>query len=116
LLFCLFAGSGHGNTAIVVPSERYPLIVGDLYQVFDTSDLPDGAVNLVTGIRPNSSRPSRNTMTRWNLVFRRRGQRSRRQGSFHQNLKQGVHQRGRAIDWFDAASKAKGRLFLGTRK
>src|SRR5205823_1324348 len=38
-----------GNTAVVVPSETYPLIVGDLYQVFDTSDLPSGAINIVTG-------------------------------------------------------------------
>src|SRR5205807_5808207 len=38
-----------GNTAVVVPSETFPLIVGDLYQVFDTSDLPSGAVNIVTG-------------------------------------------------------------------
>jgi aldehyde dehydrogenase (NAD+) len=29
-----------GNSAVVVPSETYPLIVGDLYQIFDTSDLP----------------------------------------------------------------------------
>ena len=27
----------------------YPLITGDLYQLFDTSDLPGGALNLVTG-------------------------------------------------------------------
>ena len=38
-----------GNTVIAVPSETYPLITGDLYQLFDTSDLPGGAVNIVTG-------------------------------------------------------------------
>ncbi len=38
-----------GNTVVAVPSESYPLIAGDLYQVFETSDLPAGAVNLVTG-------------------------------------------------------------------
>ena len=38
-----------GNTVVAVPSETYPLIAGDLYQVFDTSDLPGGAVNIVTG-------------------------------------------------------------------
>ncbi|MGA1984707.1 MAG: aldehyde dehydrogenase family protein [Candidatus Sulfotelmatobacter sp.] len=38
-----------GNTVIAVPSERFPLITGDLYQLFDTSDLPGGAVNIVTG-------------------------------------------------------------------
>src|SRR5439155_23295473 len=38
-----------GNTVVVVPSETYPLITGDIYQLFDTSDLPGGAVNIVTG-------------------------------------------------------------------
>jgi aldehyde dehydrogenase (NAD+) len=38
-----------GNTVVAVPSERYPLIAGDLYQLFETSDLPGGAVNLITG-------------------------------------------------------------------
>src|SRR5262249_14738440 len=38
-----------GNTVIAVPSETYPLITGDLYQLLDTSDLPAGAVNIVTG-------------------------------------------------------------------
>jgi aldehyde dehydrogenase (NAD+) len=38
-----------GNTVIAVPSEKYPLITGDLYQLFDTSDIPGGAVNIVTG-------------------------------------------------------------------
>ena len=38
-----------GNTVVAVPSEIYPLITSDLYQVFETSDLPGGVVNLVTG-------------------------------------------------------------------
>src|SRR5580658_8456464 len=38
-----------GNTVIAVPSEKFPLITGDLYQLFDTSDLSGGAVNIVTG-------------------------------------------------------------------
>ena len=40
-----------GNTVVVVPSERYPLAATDLYQVLDTSDLPGGVVNIVTGER-----------------------------------------------------------------
>ncbi len=38
-----------GNTVVSVPSEKYPIITGDLYQVFETSDLPGGVVNLVPG-------------------------------------------------------------------
>ena len=38
-----------GNCVVAVPSESYPLIAGDLYQLFDTSDVPGGVINLVTG-------------------------------------------------------------------
>jgi aldehyde dehydrogenase (NAD+) len=38
-----------GNAVVAVPSEKYPLITGDLYQVFETSDLPGGVVNIVPG-------------------------------------------------------------------
>ena len=38
-----------GNTVVAVPSERYPLVIGDVYQLLDTSDLPGGVVNLVAG-------------------------------------------------------------------
>jgi aldehyde dehydrogenase (NAD+) len=38
-----------GNAVVAVPSEKYPLIAGDIYQVLETSDLPGGVVNLVTG-------------------------------------------------------------------
>jgi aldehyde dehydrogenase (NAD+) len=38
-----------GNVCIVVPSEPYPLLATDLYQVLETSDLPGGVINIVTG-------------------------------------------------------------------
>ena len=38
-----------GNCVVAVPSAALPLIAGDLYQVFDTSDVPAGVINLVTG-------------------------------------------------------------------
>ena len=40
-----------GNRIIIVPSPVAPLAATDLYQVFDTSDLPAGVVNIVTGDR-----------------------------------------------------------------
>jgi aldehyde dehydrogenase (NAD+) len=39
-----------GNTVVAVPSLRAPLPATDLYQVLDTSDLPAGVVNIVTGL------------------------------------------------------------------
>lgn len=38
-----------GNRVIVVPSQPHPLAATDFYQVLDTSDLPGGALNIVTG-------------------------------------------------------------------
>ncbi|MER8575386.1 aldehyde dehydrogenase family protein [Mesorhizobium sp. M1338] len=38
-----------GNTVVAVPSERYPLLATDLYQVIEYSDVPAGAINIVTG-------------------------------------------------------------------
>ncbi|XP_051898979.1 aldehyde dehydrogenase family 16 member A1-like isoform X2 [Pristis pectinata] len=40
-----------GNVVVIVPSERYPLPALELYQVFETSDLPAGVVNVLTGSR-----------------------------------------------------------------
>jgi aldehyde dehydrogenase (NAD+) len=38
-----------GNRVVVVPSQHYALLATDFYQVLDTSDLPAGVVNIVTG-------------------------------------------------------------------
>jgi aldehyde dehydrogenase (NAD+) len=40
-----------GNTVVAVPSERHPLSATDFYQVLETSDVPAGVVNIVTGAR-----------------------------------------------------------------
>ncbi|MEO6014807.1 MAG: aldehyde dehydrogenase family protein [Devosia sp.] len=38
-----------GNPVVLVPSEKSPLSVTDLYQVIETSDVPSGVINIVTG-------------------------------------------------------------------
>ena len=40
-----------GNTVVMIPSQKYPLSATDFYQVLDTSDVPGGVVNIVTGDR-----------------------------------------------------------------
>ena len=40
-----------GNRVVIVPSEKYPLAATDFYQVLETSDMPAGVVNIVTGGR-----------------------------------------------------------------
>jgi len=40
-----------GNVVVIIPSEKYPLVAADLYQVFETSDVPPGVINVITGAR-----------------------------------------------------------------
>ncbi len=40
-----------GNTVVVIPSQQSPLSATDSYQVFETSDVPPGVINIVTGER-----------------------------------------------------------------
>lgn len=40
-----------GNTVVIIPSEKHPLSATDFYQVLETSDVPAGVVNIVTGER-----------------------------------------------------------------
>jgi aldehyde dehydrogenase (NAD+) len=45
-----------GNTVVIIPSQKYPLSATDLYQVLDTSDVPPGVVNIITGDRDHLTR------------------------------------------------------------
>uniref|UniRef100_A0A8D2LL87 Aldehyde dehydrogenase domain-containing protein n=1 Tax=Varanus komodoensis TaxID=61221 RepID=A0A8D2LL87_VARKO len=45
-----------GNCVVMVPSERYPLLALNFYQVLDTSDVPGGVVNIISGERDYLSR------------------------------------------------------------
>jgi aldehyde dehydrogenase (NAD+) len=40
-----------GNSVVVIPSQSSPLSATDFYQILETSDLPGGVVNIVTGER-----------------------------------------------------------------
>ena len=40
-----------GCSVVAVPSPLFPLAATDLYQVFETSDVPAGTINIVTGCR-----------------------------------------------------------------
>ena len=101
-----------GNTVIAIPSGKYPLITGDLYQVFDTSDLPGGVVNMVTG------RPAEllKTLAEHDDVdaiwsFTDEASAAAAKTLSIGNLKQVFTNEGRAIDWFDA-KQGEGRWFL----
>jgi len=101
-----------GNTVIAVPSERYPLITGDLYQLFDTSDLPGGAVNIVTGYASQLLK----TLAEHDDVdaiwcYGDEATVAAAKAMSIGNLKQVWTNEGRVIDWFNP-KLAEGRWFL----
>ena len=101
-----------GNTIVAVPSETYPLITGDLYQLFDTSDLPGGAVNIVTG----SGSALLKVLAEHDdvdAIWSFRDEAAASDAKFYSvgNLKQVWTNEGRAIDWFNS-NQAEGRWFL----
>ncbi len=101
-----------GNTAVVIPSEGYPLIAGDLYQLFDTSDLPGGAVNMVTGYSSQLLK----TLAEHDDVdavwcFADEASAAAAKAFSVGNLKQVFTNEGRVIDWFDV-KQGEGRWFL----
>ena len=101
-----------GNTAIVIPSETYPLITADLYQLFDTSDLPPGAVNIVTGYASQLLK----TLAEHDDIdaiwcFGDEANASAAKSFSTGNLKQVFTNEGRDIDWFNP-TQAEGRWYL----
>lgn len=46
-----------GNRVVAVASDPYPLAATDFYQVLETSDLPGGVVNILTGSHSELSKP-----------------------------------------------------------
>jgi len=101
-----------GNTVVAVPSEIYPLITADLYQIFETSDLPAGAVNIVTG------RPAEllKTLAEHDDIdalwcFADAPTCATAKSLSIGNLKQVFTNEGRSIDWFNP-TQSEGRFFL----
>src|SRR5712672_1916504 len=101
-----------GNSVIAIPSEAYPLIMGDLYQVFETSDLPGGVVNIVSG---HSSELLKVLAEHDDVdaiwAFTGEANAVIAKASSAGNLKQVFSDEGRAIDWF-SVEQGEGRWFL----
>ena len=101
-----------GNTVVAVPSEAYPLITSDLYQLFGTSDLPGGAVNIVTGYSAQLLKvlaEHDDVDAIWS--FGDEASATAAKAMSVGNLKQVWTNEGRVIDWFNP-KLAEGRWFL----
>jgi aldehyde dehydrogenase (NAD+) len=101
-----------GNTVIAIPSEAYPLITGDLYQIFETSDLPNGAINMVTG-RPSELMKVLAEHDDVDAIwcFRDEAGSAAVKSLSVGNLKQVFTNEGRAVNWFDS-EQGEGPWFL----
>jgi aldehyde dehydrogenase (NAD+) len=101
-----------GNSVIAVPSEKAATLMGELYQVFDTSDLPGGVVNFVAG-KANELGKTLAEHDDVDAVWSFRDEAASalvKLGSIG-NLKQTWTNEGKTFDWFDPA-QAEGRMFL----
>lgn len=101
-----------GNTVVAIPSEQYPLITGDLYQLFDTSDMPAGAINIVTGyvsqlLKTLAEHDDVDAIWCYGDETTVASAKALSTG----NLKQVWTNEGRVIDWFNPKI-AEGRWFL----
>jgi aldehyde dehydrogenase (NAD+) len=101
-----------GNTVIAIPSETYPLVTADLYQVFETSDLPGGAVNIVTGRSSELMKvlaEHADVDAVW--CFADQASSAAVKALSVGNLKQVFTNEGRSIDWLNV-DQGQGRWFL----
>jgi len=96
-----------GNSVVIVPSERYPLPAMDMYQIFDTSDLPAGVVNIVSGCRDHLTKTlaeHQNLHALWYF--------GSAEGSYHvewlasSSMKRTWVNYGQPRDWFDRSQGA----------
>jgi aldehyde dehydrogenase (NAD+) len=101
-----------GNRSVIVPSERHPLLAVDFCQVLETSDLPAGVVNVVTGqveaLLPTLAAHD-DVDAVWAFGAAARSETTERLSAG--NLKRTLVDHGLATDWHDAAA-AEGPLFL----
>jgi aldehyde dehydrogenase (NAD+) len=101
-----------GNVVVAIPSEPFPLSATDLYQVFETSDLPNGVVNLITAKHAEVAESLAGHMDLdavW--YFGSSGQSGVVEKASATNLKRTWVNHGFARDWFDPM-QGEGKAFL----
>ena len=101
-----------GNRVVAIPSEAYPLSATDFYSVLETSDLPAGVINIVTGsaMELGKALASHNDVDAvWSFGTAELGTMVEKLSVG--NLKRTLTDLGKATDWFDK-SQAEGPIFL----
>ncbi len=101
-----------GNCVVAIASETAPLLATDFYQILETSDLPAGVVNIITGPKDELSKTlvEHDDVDAMWYFGTDAGCTMVKQQSIH-NLKQVWTNEGKAYPWGDA-SIAEGETFL----
>jgi aldehyde dehydrogenase (NAD+) len=112
LLSLILPAIAMGNTVVAIPSESSATLMSELYQVFDTSDLPGGVVNLISG-KPTDLAKTLSEHDDLDAIwsFRDVATSTLVKAASIGNLKQVFSNDGRPVDWFDPA-QSQGRWFL----
>lgn len=100
-----------GNRVVLAASDPFPLAATDFYQVLETSDVPAGVVNILTGAHSDLAKPLASHMNVdavWN--FGDASLDASIQAASASNLKRTWVQSGAAHDWMGDAGE--GRDFL----
>ncbi|RJE87927.1 aldehyde dehydrogenase family protein [Paracoccus onubensis] len=100
-----------GNSVVAVPSQTHPLAATDFYQVLETSDIPGGVVNIVTGPRDDLTKTLAQhdeVAAMWYFGTSDGGRMVETESAG--NLKQTWVEDGAARDWMSA--EGQGRVFL----
>jgi aldehyde dehydrogenase (NAD+) len=95
-----------GNRVVIVPSETCPLMATDFYQIAETSDVPAGALNIVTGERAALAKTLAqhdDVDALWSFGGADISMLAERESVG--NLKRTFVDHGRLFDWFDASTE-----------
>ena len=111
LISCMAPAIAMGSRAVLVASEPFPLAATDFYQILETSDVPAGVVNILTGdhaeLAPHMAKHL-NVDAVWS--FSGAGLSKEIEHGAAGNLKRTWVNNARTRDWFGA--EGEGRAFL----
>ena len=108
----VFPAIAMGNNVVVIPSETAPFSATDFYQILDTSDVPAGTVNIITGKKEElAAELAKHDNVDGIWYFGRREGCKKIEYLSADNMKRSWVNHGKYRNWMDAA-QGEGEIFL----
>ena len=108
----VFPAIAMGNNVVVIPSETAPFSATDFYQILDTSDVPAGTVNIITGKKEElATELAKHDNVDGIWYFGRREGCKKIEYLSADNMKRSWVNHGKYRNWMDAA-QGEGEIFL----